>query len=211
MKKGTLISIEGGEGVGKTTLIENLQEVTKGMDDIVYFSNPSKEMEVTAKIRDILLNDEYSITVETELMLYLCARAELMDKKVRPAMEEGKIVIVDRWHVSTWAYQGAGRNIENKYITMFEHFIQSIVPDHMIILTLDPKEGVRRSLERLGEKGIAEDKFEKEPSEFHKIIHSYFCGVGIHDPKATLIDGTGKKPQQVLQEALTFLDKRKAL
>lgn len=156
MKRGVLIVIDGIDGTGKTTQAKRLLEkLRKEGFDTVYFREPSDSpwgLEIKSKA-----GRSGSLSPKEELDLFQKDRMENVEKNLKPALESGRVVILDRYYYSTIAYQGA-RGIDPEMIKkMNESF--AVKPDLVFILDIDPSEGLRRiekSRERL------EEHFEKE-------------------------------------------------
>ena len=146
MKKGYLISFEGTDGCGKSTQIKLLAEHLKQKGRDVVISREPGGCRVGEKIRKILLNAENSeISPMCELFLYEAARAQHMHEVIEPALEQGKIVILDRFIDSTFAYQGFGRELGEECIDIFNKYaINNIYPDVTLMLELSPELAFRR-------------------------------------------------------------------
>ena len=146
MKKGYLISFEGTDGCGKSTQIKLLAEYLKKKGKEVVISREPGGCRIGEKIRKILLNAENSeISPMCELFLYEAARAQHMHEVIEPALEQGKIVILDRFIDSTFAYQGFGRELGEECIDIFNKYaINNIYPDVTLMLELSPELAFRR-------------------------------------------------------------------
>ena len=161
--KGKFISVEGTEGVGKTT---NIECIANWLDErgIAYIS--TREPGGTAlgeKIRALLLDKENSgMAASAELLLMFAARAQHLEEKIIPALQAGTWVLCDRFTDATYAYQGFGRGLNLEYIKQLEKLVQGDVhPDFTLILDIDPELGMSRVRAR-GEL----DRFESEALEF---------------------------------------------
>lgn len=146
MKKGLLISFEGTDGCGKSTQIKLLSEFLKKNGREVVVSREPGGCRVGEKIRKILLNAENSeISPMCELFLYEAARAQHMHEVIEPALESGKIVILDRFIDSTFAYQGFGRELGEECVDFFNRYaINSKYPDITLMLELPPELAFKR-------------------------------------------------------------------
>jgi len=147
MKKGLFITFEGLEGCGKTTQAKMLFDflIKQGIPSI-YTKEPGGT-KIGDKIRNILLDQKNDgMDYKTEMLLFLASRAENVRLIILPALEEGKIVISDRFYDSTTAYQGYGRGIDLKIIKHLNSLVvEKAIPDLTFILDIDPYEGLRRS------------------------------------------------------------------
>lgn len=175
MQEGKLIVLESGEGGGKSANLKNLKEKLSGRKDVIFTLEPGGT-EIGMMIRDILLNPEHSgkISVLAELFLFCAARANHCDKLIRPALKEGKIIISDRFDLSTVAYQIYGR--KHKEFEEIFHQINAyakgagtygeINPDLVIYLDVNPEIG----LKRVSKRGEKITRFEKQRIDFHKRV-----------------------------------------
>jgi len=158
MPKGHLITFEGIEGSGKTTQVEKLSEWLK-KEDISFcnFREPGSTY-IGEKIREILLNPKnIDIDPITELFLYLSARSALVNEKVKPALENGYLVLLDRFTDSTIAYQGYGLGLDIDKVSQTCHFASSgLTPDITFLLDISPEIGLSRlkKFDRIEERGV---------------------------------------------------------
>ena len=147
MKKGLFITFEGLEGCGKTTQAKMLFDfLIKQKIPSIYTKEPGGT-KIGDKIRKILLDQKNDgMDYKTEMLLFLASRAENVRLIILPALEEGKVVISDRFYDSTTAYQGYGRVIDLKIIKHLNNLVVGkAIPDLTFILDIDPYEGLRRS------------------------------------------------------------------
>ena len=147
MKKGLFITFEGLEGCGKTTQAKMLFDfLIKQKIPSIYTKEPGGT-KIGDKIRKILLDQKNDgMDYKTEMLLFLASRAENVRLIILPALEEGKIVISDRFYDSTTAYQGCGRGIDLEIIKNLNSLVVGkAIPDLTFILDIDPYEGLRRS------------------------------------------------------------------
>lgn len=161
MKKGLFITFEGLEGCGKTTQAKMLFDfLTKQKIPSIHTKEPGGTT-IGDKIRKILLDQKNDgMDYKTEMLLFLASRAENVRLIILPALEEGKVVISDRFYDSTTVYQGYGRGIDLKIIKHLNNLVVGkTIPDLTFILDIDPNEGLRRSTS-FG--NLHEMRFEKE-------------------------------------------------
>ena len=147
MRKGLFITFEGLEGCGKTTQAKMLFDfLIKQKIPSIYTKEPGGT-KIGDKIRKILLDQKNDgMDYKTEMLLFLASRAENVRLIILPALEEGKIVISDRFYDSTTAYQGCGRGIDLEIIKNLNSLVGGkAIPDLTFILDIDPYEGLRRS------------------------------------------------------------------
>lgn len=170
-KQGLFITIEGTEGMGKSTVIKSLSEfLTEQGRDFIITREPGGT-EIAEKIREVILShyDETMIP-ETELLLYFAGRIQHIRSVVLPARTAGKIVISDRFTDSSYAYQGGGRQISLEKIRLLEkHFLDDLQPD----LTLLLDASINIGLERLASRG-EKDRIEKETGPFFERVQAAY-------------------------------------
>ena len=163
MNKGFFITFEGGDGSGKSTQIEFLRGSLEAMELEVMVTREPGGNRISEEIRKILLdpeNDEMS--PKTEMLLYAAARAQLIDECIRPALDEGKVVICDRFLDSSIAYQGYGRGLGESVETVNGPATEDCMPDLTFFLDIDPESAGGRIRDR-GEK---KDRIEQEGNDF---------------------------------------------
>lgn len=163
MKKGKFIVFEGGEGSGKDTQIELLK---KEFPQFLYTREPGGT-ELGEKIRSLVLSkDSSAMSVKTELLLFLSARAQLLEEVIIPALEKGETVISNRFGLSTLAYQIYGRE-RLEYLDFLKSVNEFVVgeytPDLYIFLDINPEEGLKRVAARKDEN----TRFDDEKLQFH--------------------------------------------
>ncbi len=196
--RGILISVEGPDGAGKTTQITLLKKYLekKGYDSIV--TREPGGTNISEKIRSLILDREnMEMGRETEMLLYAAARAQLVHEVIKPALEQGKAVICDRYVDSSAVYQGIARGlgIETVY-EVNQYAIQGILPDLTIHLDLNAEDGIRRK------KDQAElDRMELETMEFHKKVADGYRQLAKRAPeRMKTIDAT--LPIEEIQERI---------
>lgn len=186
--RGIFISLEGGEGAGKTTQINLLRDSLTGQQgyEVVTTREPGGTPE-GEKIRDLLVQrDGGAWTPMAEILLFLSARVMHVEKLIKPALAAGKIVISDRFSDSTLAYQGYGHGFDLEKIQSLSALaLNNFVPDLTFILDIDPKVGLGRSNRRLGaEEGAKnkEDRFERMDFSFHEKLRQGFLSIAKVEP-----------------------------
>lgn len=170
MARGKLIVFEGAEGAGKTTQIRLLGERLKmrGIPSVT-FREPGGTALGDA-VRSIVLAREGEIAPAAEALLFIASRAELVESEVRPALERGSVVILDRFFLSTYAYQIAGRGLPEADVRAANHLATGgLVPDLTILLHISAGEGMARAAKRGGR-----DRVEKAGDEFHQRVNEAF-------------------------------------
>lgn len=184
--KGIFIVMEGPDGSGKTTQIELLKEYLKEQG---YESMVTREPGGTVigeAIRDIILNPSHKAMADvTEMLLYAASRAQLMSEVIGPALEEGKIVISDRFVDSSIVYQGIARGLGIETVSKVnEPGIGIYKPDCIFFIDISEKEGLRRKTEQ---KKL--DRMEQESIEFHHMVSEGYREVLSDRDEVVYIDG----------------------
>ena len=200
MSKSLFITLEGGEGAGKTTLIEGLARHFEKQGRKVVITREPGATPLGVKIRHLLLHEKDAPAKRAELFLFLADRAEHVEKLIRPALERGEVVISDRFFDSTLAYQGAARNFPLETLREMNLFATGgLIPDRTFFLDLDPKIGLKRA-QNVGEK----DRLESENLQFHEDVRSGFQSLANQENRVKTLDAT-LSPEKVLKEAIACL------
>lgn len=171
MKRGLFMTLEGGEGAGKSTNAEWIAAFLRQHGKDVLVTREPGGTQVAEAIRQVLLSPELpAMHADTELLLMFAARNEHLQQKILPALAQGTWVVCDRFTDATYAYQGYGRNIALERIAALEHWVQGTLrPDYVILFDLDIATGMARAAAR----GRA-DRFEQEHSVFfERVRHGY--------------------------------------
>jgi dTMP kinase len=188
--KGLFITFEGIDFCGKTTQARKLGSYLKRKGyDVLLIREPGGDR-ISEKIRKILLSAENTGMSElTELFLYEASRAQLTFKVILPALRRNKVVVCDRYHDSTLAYQGYGRGLDKKTITYLNHVATiGLTPDLTILIDVP----IEVSLQRKRKEKRKEDRLEKEKIEFHKKIREGYLKIARQNKtRIKVIDGTG--------------------
>jgi len=168
------ITFEGIEGSGKTTQLEMLKEHLEWKGYKVLATREPGGTDIGERIRAILLNKVGEAIVPwAELLLYVASRAQLVEEVIRPGLEEGKIVLCDRFSDSTVVYQGYARGLDLETINNINRLaVGGIKPDITFILDCPPEEGLRRAWGRVDtvKEGDKEDRFERFSLKFHNRV-----------------------------------------
>ena len=167
MRKGLFITFEGGDGSGKSTQIEILAGALEGTGFDVIVTREPGGTRISEAIRDLLLDPENSeISPLTEALLYASARAQIVDQLIRPALDEGKVVICDRFIDSSIAYQGYGRGLGDQVESINAPATADCMPDITFFMKIDPEDAKKR----IGDRGEEKDRIEKESDDFHRKV-----------------------------------------
>jgi len=171
MPRGVLIVFEGPEGAGKSTQLRLLADwLGQRGHAVVAVREPGGTI-VGDQIRRILLDPASDIVPRTEALLFMASRAQLVEREIRPALDAGSIVLVDRFFLSTYAYQGDGRGLPETDLRASNAVATSgLVPDRTLLLTLAPDHGLERATRR-GER----DRMERADLAFHERVSRAFA------------------------------------
>lgn len=198
-QKGVFITFEGGEGAGKTTVIQSLETALKQEGRDVLSTREPGGSELGAKIRHLLLEQRTPpICCRAELLLFLADRAEHVSAVLLPALEQGKIILCDRFTDSTYAYQGVARGLPSPLLAPLCAFAsQDLTPDLTFYLDIDPEIG----LSRVVKARTAKDRIESETISFHQKLREAFSQIAKdHPQRVTTLDGTSS-PQALFHLA----------
>lgn len=188
LTKGQFITVEGTEGVGKSTNMAFIESWLKSAGKELVITREPGGTELGEKLRVVLLDaKEQSMCDDTELLLMFAARAQHIQEVIQPALNSGKWVLCDRFTDATYAYQGGGRGIEMSRIAQLEQWVQGdLRPDMTIILDLPVTVG----LERAGKRSTP-DRFELEKHDFfNKVRDTYLARAAAHPDRYRVIDAS---------------------
>ena len=187
MKKGIFISIEGPDGSGKSTQIENIKQFFKDKKMDIVFTREPGGTAIGERIRAIILdNNGREMDYMTEAMLYAAARAQHVAQVIRPALEDGKIVICDRFVDSSIAYQGYGRGLGEAVAIINSYAVAGCMPDVTFLLKLDPAVGRNRI------RADQQDRLESEKEAFHDEVFRGYLQLEKDNPGRIVgIDASG--------------------
>lgn len=204
-KKGLLITFEGIDGCGKSVQARrSLRFLQNRGHDTILLREPGSTP-VAERLRRILLDKKLSIPDMTELLLYEAARSELVDKIIRPALRQGKIVLLDRYYDSTTAYQGYGRELEINMVTSLHKIATgSIAPHLTMVFNVDLKTAfARRSKDP--------DRLENQAAAFHERVRRGFLAIARKENRRVkVIDGT-PSVEQVFADVRKLLEQKLGL
>lgn len=188
-RTGKFITFEGGEGCGKSTHIERITARLRAGGRTVLTLREPGGTDVGEQIRHVLQYSKQSAAMvpETELLLFCASRAQLVRELVHPALNEGKIVLADRFFDSTTVYQGVGRKIDADQVAAINRFaVGDCLPDLTIVIDLDPRIGLERAKGR-----ELFDRMENQALDFHqRVRHGYLELVRREPKRVKLVDGS---------------------
>ncbi len=181
-KRGLFITFEGTEGSGKTTQAEMLGEWLADNEPVVIREPGGTEL--GEQIRDVLLYKGLAIDAEAEMYLFMASRRQLIAEVIESALAAGQIVIADRYHDSTLAYQGGGRGLPTMWPPTFPR------PDITFLLVGDVEAGLGRHMAA----GKSKDRMEQESIDFHRRVAEAYERLAAEEPKRFVrLDATGSR------------------
>lgn len=190
---GVFISFEGIDGVGKSTQADALEVFVRAQGRDVLRSLEPGGTELGQEIRHLLLHRKGDVAPRAEALLYAADRAHHIATKIRPALEQGKVVIQDRYLDSSVAYQGAGRELDPEEIRNLSLWATgNLLPNLTVLLDLDP-EAARN---RRDQTGNEPDRLEREKIEFFAAVRAEYLRLAANEPKRFLVlDATKSKDE----------------
>ena len=205
-KQGLFITIEGGEGVGKSTNIAFIaQQLQQRGIDLQLTREPGGTA-LAEQIRSLLLTpqaaDADKMHHNTELLLVFAARAQHLESVIKPALAEGRWILCDRFTDATYAYQGGGRGISKSRIGELENWVQGkLRPDFTILLDAPVEVGMQRASER-GEL----DRFEREQQQFFEAVRQAYLAQAAANPKRYRVVDASLPLAQVQKQLLAVIN-----
>jgi dTMP kinase len=207
------ITVEGGEGAGKTSLINSLEEVLLSWGFPVCRTREPGGTILGNQIREWLLSRRaaFHMAYKAELLLFLAARAQHIEEIILPKMQSGQVVICDRFNDSTIAYQGAGRGLGIPWVhDICQKVCGDPKPDLTFYLDVDPKIGLKRTRHSAKENASAGevDRIEAEELQFHHRVRNAFLEMIQSEPARFHRIDTNQSKKVVREEAIKVLSKR---
>jgi dTMP kinase len=209
--RGKYITFEGGEGCGKSTQALRLRdELEKNGIETLLTREPGGTV-LSEKIRSLLKDESEDPPCDRgEVLLFLAARAQLVDNVIRPALEEGKWVICDRFRDSTLAYQGYGRGLPLDFLAQANEFAcDSLQSDLTLLLDVPPEIARRRMRKREADTGTCADRIELAGDDFHERLRRGFAELAKADAQRIVaIDASGDENEvweQIWKSTKRFL------
>jgi dTMP kinase len=206
MKKGLFITLEGGEGAGKSTQMayvqQRLQQYLQKSGKTLHVTREPGGTELSEQIRELLLDHrQTAMDSDTELLLMFASRAQHLAQLIRPALAAGEWVLCDRFTDATYAYQGGGRGIDMARIAVLEDWVQGeLRPDLTLLLDLPIEVGMARA----GERGEL-DRFEREQQAFFERVRQTYLERAAAEPARYRIIDAAQGIEQVQAQIDTVL------
>jgi dTMP kinase len=198
IRQGRFITIEGVEGVGKSTSATHIESILVSRGLSVLVTREPGGTTVGERVREILLDKtEQQMTAVTELLLMFASRVQHVEEVIKPALDRGQWVISDRFTDSSYAYQGGGRGIDKSEIAQLESLtLKNFRPDLTLVLDLEVEEGLRRAA-----KVASADRFESEQRVFFERVRSAFLDKAATSNRYRVVDAS--KPLEIVESRVT--------
>jgi dTMP kinase len=202
--KGKFITVEGGEGAGKSSNLAFIRDLLEQSGVEVVFTREPGGTTLGEEIRDLLLGHKHTgMAKDTELMLMFAARAEHLARIISPALNAGKWVLCDRFTDASYAYQGGGRGIEMARIRALEEWVQQgLKPDLTLLLDLPIETG----LDRAGQRSEP-DRFEVEQHAFFERVRSTYLDIAQRDSQRVRVIDAAVPLAQVQAQIRLIMDR----
>jgi len=198
-KKGLFITFEGADGSGKSTQLKMAAEFFRNKGFEVVSTRDPGGTPLGQKIREILLHHDGKVASYCELFLYLADRAQHIDEKIIPALEEGKVVLCDRYVDSSLAYQGYARGIDTEEILMLNNIVaKSLMPDLTFVFDVS----IEVAEQRVGE---TKDRLESEAKEFHQKVRFGFLDLAKKFPNRIKVIDANQEIEKVHSDVIKIL------
>ncbi|MUV37999.1 dTMP kinase [Lentibacillus sp. JNUCC-1] len=202
--KGSFITLEGGEGAGKTTVLTRLGTILseKGYD-VVTTREPGG-IDIAETIRNVILDPAHTMMdARTEALLYAASRRQHLVEKVLPALEAGKIVLCDRFIDSSLAYQGYARGLNMEDVFKINQFaIDDAMPDLTLLFNIDPAEGLKRIA---ANEHREMNRLDMENLAFHQRVHTAYHTLAEQFADRIVMVDASQTQEQVTEAALTYV------
>ena len=200
--RGIFISIEGGDGAGKSTQINNIEKFFSEKGFVVVHTREPGGTSIGEKLREILLDrDNSEMESVTEMLIYAASRAQHVREFITPALEKGEIVICDRYVDSSIAYQGFGRDLGDKVVEVNNIATGGVMPDITFWLDIDPETGRQRAA-REG----TPDRLESEKLAFHQKVREGYGALAEAYPERVKRVDASKTKEEIRDEIYEYLE-----
>jgi dTMP kinase len=194
LKHPRLISLEGGEGAGKTSALIAIRELLQSRGHEVVLTREPGGTPLAERIRELLLSpQEEALAPETELLLMFAARAQHVREVIRPALQRGAFVVSDRFTDSSYAYQADGRGLDRTLVEELERKVVGLKPGLTLLLDLDVREGRARANGR----DLWPDRIESEQDDFFERVREGFRKRASAEPERFRVIDASRLPAEV--------------
>lgn len=203
---GYLISVEGGDGSGKSTQMQKIEAYLTQRGRQVLRTREPGGTPVAEKIRTLILDPENAaLTGKAEMLLYAAARAQHLEEKILPALAAGQVVLTDRFTDSSIAYQAYGRGLGEMVAAVNRIATGGKEPDLTIFLDLSPQAGIARKGRQAGH---TPDRLEREAAAFHERVYTGYLALARENPARIAVIDADRPPEAVFAEIKKQLDRR---
>lgn len=199
---GSFITIEGGEGAGKSTVIAAIRDALAARGCEVVLTREPGGTPAGEAIRRLLLDPTQVLAAEAELLLMFAARAQLVREVIRPALARGAVVVSDRFTDASFAYQGGGRGIAMGRIAELERWAAGLRPDLTFLLDVGVGEGMARARSRGGEP----DRIEREREDFFERVRGVYLSRAVLEPERFRVIDAAQPVDAVLAQVASTLE-----
>ena len=196
------ITLEGGEGAGKTTVLNALRDALKATGAEVVTTREPGGTPLAEQIRGLLLDTHHEPpSPHTELLLMFAARAQHVRETLLPALQRGAWVLCDRFTDSSYAYQGGGRDLDTTFIAELERRVVGIRPGLTLLLDV----GVRQGRERMRGRDLLPDRIEREREDFFERVRAAYLARAEAEPDRTRVVDASASADEVASRAVALL------
>jgi len=201
--RGRLITIEGLDGAGKSTLARGLQRAVAERGGEAQVLREPGGVELSERIRALVADPALAVSPRAEALLYAAARAQLVEERLQPLLQQGAFVLLDRFADSSLAYQGAGRALGVQQIREINQFATGrLKPDRTLLLRIAPAAGRARQQER----ALQPDRLERESERFFEAVAAAYDELASAEPLRIRTLDASQPADQVLDAALVALE-----
>lgn len=202
MPRGTLITIEGVDGAGKSTLVEALAREADARGRPAELLREPGGVHLSERIRELVKDPALTVGARAEALLYAAARAQLVQERLLPLLERGALVLLDRFTDSSLAYQGAGRELGIERIRTINLLATAdLAPDRTLLLRISPT----AARERQATRALDPDRLEREGEEFFTRIAAAYEELARGEPQRFRVIDAERPPAGVLEDALAAI------
>jgi dTMP kinase len=200
--KGRFITVEGGEGAGKSSNLAYIQSLLEAAGKQVLFTREPGGTPLGEAIRELLLGEKYTgMADDTELLLMFAARAEHLQQKILPALAQGTWVLCDRFTDASFAYQGYGRGLSQAKISELQQFVQGpLRPDLTLLLDLPVDMGLQRAGKR-----SKPDRFERQSHDFFEKVRVGYQQIAAQEPGRVQVIDASQSLERVQEQISTII------
>lgn len=202
--KGLFITFEGGEGAGKTTVLQSINERLIANGKKVMVTREPGGSVIAEKIREIILNPEHTeMDARTEALLYAAARRQHLVEKVIPYLSEGYIILCDRFIDSSLVYQGVARKIGVEEVLNINLFAtKGLMPEKTLFFDIEPEVGLQRIS---AHKGREFNRLDQEKIEFHHLVRKAYHDLAAKEPNRIIQIDASRSLEEVVEETWRYI------